>query len=215
MESSDEAVESSDEPPTMLDWSAPVESEDVPLVPDDAAADAVVWVVADVVPIDPWAAIAPNARTKVASDAATTRLRIRAMRAARARSLACAICLGERVSSERDCSGRVRSEGGGSDMGRTVGGGCESTLGGPWEIPERRTGRPSVRSRRLLGRFSRRARGRLRRTGGTAAPDPVSARWTGLSDSAKRELRVLTERPPTICRGNDCLAPAPTQEGDP
>ena len=125
----------------MLDWSEPVESEDVPLVPDDAA-DAAVWLVADAVPIGPWVAIAPNARTKVAIDAATTRLRIRAIRAARARSLAWASCFGERVSSERDRSGGVRLEGGDSDMERTVGGGCESALGAAWEIPERRRRRP-------------------------------------------------------------------------
>ena len=136
--SSDELVESSDESPKMLDWSEPVESDDVPLVRVDEATDAVVWVVAEEVPIGPCVAIAPNARTKVASDAATTRLRIRAIRAARARSFAWASCFGERVLSERGRSARIRSEGGGSDMERTVGAGCESTLGAAWEIPEPR-----------------------------------------------------------------------------
>jgi hypothetical protein len=121
----------------MLDWSEPVESADVPLVPDDDATDAVVWLVADdVAPNGPSTAITPNASTNVASDAAITRLRIRPMRAARARSLACASSFGDRVGSELGRSARGRSEGGGSDMDSTVGARSESTLGAAWEIPE-------------------------------------------------------------------------------
>ena len=66
------------------------------MVPDDAEAPTCVPVDADVVvPIEPSKAIAPNATAKVASEAATTRLRMRAMRAARARSLAWASSFGD------------------------------------------------------------------------------------------------------------------------
>ena len=125
----------------MLDWSEPVESADVPLVPDDDATDAAVWLVAaDVAPIGPSTAITPNASTNVASDAAITRLRRRPMRAARARSLAWASSFGDRVGSELDRSARGRSEGGGSDMDSTVGARCKSTLTGAMVI----TRRPSM-----------------------------------------------------------------------
>ncbi len=138
----------------MLDWSEPVESADVPLVPDDDVADAVVWLVAeDVAPIGPSMAMTLNASTNVASDAAITRLRMRPMRAARARSLAWASSLGERVGSELGRSARGRSKGGGSDMDSTVGARSESTLGAAWEIPESprrpRRARP-LRARRML-----------------------------------------------------------------
>ena len=133
MQPSDELVVPSDElesSPRMLDWSEPVESADVPLVPDDDATDAVVWLVADdVAPIGPSMAITPNASANVASDAAITRLRMRPMRAARARSLAWASSFGERVGSELGRPARGRSEGGGSDMDSTVGARSESTLG--------------------------------------------------------------------------------------
>src|SRR6185312_11435081 len=79
--------------------------------------------------------MAPNARTNVASAAATTRLRNRAMRAARARSLAWASSFGEGVCSV---------------MERTVGGGCKSLLGAAWEVPERPAARPPP-PRRALG----------------------------------------------------------------
>ncbi len=106
----------------MLDSSEPVESAAVPLVPDDDATDAAVWLVAeDVAPIGPSIAMAPNASTNVASDAAITRLRMRPIRAARARSLAWASSFGERVGSELGRSARGRSEGVGSDMDSTVG----------------------------------------------------------------------------------------------
>ena len=128
----------------MLDWSEPVESADVPLVPDDDATDAVVWLVAaDVAPIGPSTAITPNASTNVASDAAITRLRMRPMRAARARSLAWASSFGDRVGSELGRSARGRSEGDGSDMDSTVGARSESTLGAAWEIPEYAAGPPA------------------------------------------------------------------------
>jgi hypothetical protein len=141
--SSDEVVDPSDElesSPKMPDWSEPVESDDVPLVPDEVPdeeeTDAVVWVADEVVPIGPFTAITPNASANVARDAAMTRLRIRVIRAARARSLAWASSLGERVGSELDRSAVGRSEGDGSDMESTVGTGSESTLGAAWEIPE-------------------------------------------------------------------------------
>ena len=142
----------------MLDWSEPVESAVVPLGPDDDATDAVVWLVAeDVAPIGPSTAITPNASTNVARDAAITRLRMRPIRAARARSLACASSFGDRVGSELGRSARGRSEGDGSDMDSTVGARSESTLGAAWEIPES--------SRRPLG-------------GGRRGPARSRAPWT-------------------------------------
>jgi hypothetical protein len=82
------------------------EAEDDEL--DPLLDEAVVCVrVTDVlVPIDPSTATAPNASANAASEAATTRRRIREMRGARARSLAWGSSLGERE---------------GSDMARTVG----------------------------------------------------------------------------------------------
>jgi hypothetical protein len=63
---------------------------------DDADAAVCVPLEADVVvPIEPSNATAPNASANVASDTATTRLRIWAMRAARARSLAWASSFGD------------------------------------------------------------------------------------------------------------------------
>ena len=84
----------------MLDWSdrssLPTSSSRTMI-----ATDAVVWLVADdVAPIGPSMAITPNASANVASDAAITRLRMRPMRAARARSLAWASSFAERVGSE-------------------------------------------------------------------------------------------------------------------
>src|SRR6476619_1812954 len=139
----------------MLDWSDPVESAAVPLVPEDDATDAAVWLVAaDVAPIGPSTAMAANASTNVARDAAITRLRRRPIRAARARSLAWASSFGERVGSELGRSARGRSEGVGSDMDSTVGACYESTLGAAWEIPEsprRRPARTLCRAAPTLG----------------------------------------------------------------
>ena len=75
----------------------------------------------DCAPIEPSHAIAPNARAKVASDAAITRWRIRAIRAARARSLAWASSFGD--GSRGVGSGMVANLGAGSEMspGRTLG----------------------------------------------------------------------------------------------
>src|SRR3954452_11697621 len=76
--------------------------------------------------------MAPNASAKIASEAAITRLRIRAMRAARARSFALASSLGDRP-------GRAeRSElgvGVGSCMSAKVGAPCESGPGRARGLP--------------------------------------------------------------------------------
>ena len=177
----------------MLDWSEPVESADVPLVPDDDATDAVVWLVAaDVAPIGPSTAITPNASTNVASDAAITRLRMRPMRAARARSLAWASSFGDRVGSELGRSARGRSEGGGSDMDSTVGTRCESTLGAAWEIPEYAAGPPAPALGHPPGAAARPPRRRL-------------------SATAQRGLRLLPGSAPTMSAGKPCLPSVPTR----
>jgi hypothetical protein len=85
------------EEPELPDESAEVVVPDDAPVSDPVAADAVVCVALDdvVVPIAPSYAIAPKASVKIASDTAVTRLRIRAMRVARARSFSRASCFGE------------------------------------------------------------------------------------------------------------------------
>jgi hypothetical protein len=118
-----------------LDESSSVESSDV--LPDDEEdddADAVGCVVVDAVvvaPIEPVYAMVPNAIANVASAAAATRLRSRAIRAARARRRSWASSFGDGVV----CS---VGEGVRSDMARTVGAGCESPLGATWELAEPR-----------------------------------------------------------------------------
>ena len=107
-----------------------------------AEADAVVWVEL-VVPIEPSNAMTPKASAKIASAAAITRLRIREMRCARARSFSRASSFGERPKSgERPGSGeRSGSREGGvvwgvrSDMAAKVGARCESGPGRPREVP--------------------------------------------------------------------------------
>ena len=171
----------------MLDWSDPVESADVPLVPDDDATDAVVWLVAeDVAPIGPSTAITPNASTNVARDAAITRLRMRPIRAARARSLACASSFGDRVCSEpgrsaRGGSARGGSEGVCSDMDSTVGACSESTLGAAWEIPES--------PRRRLARTLRRARADSR---------PPPSADSGSSQGLRRPCLLASRALPSV-----------------
>src|SRR3954453_8087704 len=109
-----------------------VESSDAAAV----AADAVVCVEV-VVPMEPSKAMTPNASAKIASDAATTRLRMREMRLARARSLSLASSFGERPGSGD--GGRGGWGGGGvavrSDMAAKVGARCESGPGRPRELP--------------------------------------------------------------------------------
>src|SRR3954452_14692117 len=76
--------------------------------------------------------MAPNASAKIASEAAITRLRIRPMRAARARSFALAGSLGERP----DAAGRSEfGVGVGSCMAATVGAPCESGPGRARGLP--------------------------------------------------------------------------------
>src|SRR3954451_5287068 len=76
--------------------------------------------------------MAPNASAKIASETAITRLRIRAMRAARARSFALASSLGDRPDAAE------RSElgvGVGSCMSAKVGARCESGPGRARGLP--------------------------------------------------------------------------------
>jgi hypothetical protein len=151
--SEDEPVESSDDvvgsPDDVVGFSdEPVGSSDDEVVdPDEAAAVVCVPLEAeDCAPIEPSHAIAPNARAKVASDAAITRWRIRAIRAARARSLAWASCFGVRAGgvsegAGRDAggSGREGSREVGSGMVANLGTGSEMSLGGPWALAESRS----------------------------------------------------------------------------
>ena len=92
-----ELEESEPEEPELPDESPEVVVPDDALVPDPVADEAVVCVAFDdvVAPIEPSYAIAPKASVKIPSDTAVTRLRIRAMRAARARSFSRASCFGE------------------------------------------------------------------------------------------------------------------------
>jgi hypothetical protein len=125
---SEEAVVSSDD--VVVGSEAAVVLDDEPVVaPELEDADAVVCVPVDdvAVPMEPSYAIAPNASAKMARDTVVTRLRIRAMRAPRARSFSAASSLGDGL-----CS---FGEGIGSVMTATVGGRCESGPGRPRELP--------------------------------------------------------------------------------
>ena len=105
--------------PSLLPLDDDADDDELEPLLEDVVAEAVVCVrEAEVdVPMEPSTATAPNASANVASVAATTRRRIRAIRAARARSLAWASSLGERA---------------GCDMDRTVGRRCESVLRARW-----------------------------------------------------------------------------------
>ena len=121
LEPSEEVVSSDDEVVSSEDE---VVSSDEVVVPELLATDAVACVPLDevAVPIEPSYAIAPKASAKIASDTATTRLRIREMRAVRARSFSRASSFGEGVCSV---------------MAAKVGGGSESGPGRPRELPGR------------------------------------------------------------------------------
>lgn len=111
---SDELVGLSDEPVVCDGEASPFEDEplpeDEPVMAVTRVAEAVVALL--VVPMEPSNAMAPNASAKIASDAATTRLRMRAIRAARARSFSRASCFGEGV-----WSGMVGTVGGRAESG--------------------------------------------------------------------------------------------------
>ena len=104
-ESSDELVGSADEVVVLSDELVAFPDElgvfpdDVVVPPEPFDVDVVVWVPFDdaVAPIEPSNAMAPKASAKIASDTAVTLLRMRAMRAARARSFFRASCFGEGV----------------------------------------------------------------------------------------------------------------------
>jgi hypothetical protein len=150
---SNEPVAFSDEPVVSDDSESLLDEESVleddPAVAVTLVADAVVALV--VVPIEPSNAMAPNASAKIASDAATTRLRIRAIRAARARSFSRASSFGEGVLW--------------SGMVATVSGAAESGPGRTRELPG---GAAAIRNR---PRASRSAASRPART----ALEPMAA----------------------------------------
>jgi hypothetical protein len=97
-ESSDELVGSADEVVVLSDELVAF-PDDVVVPPEPFDVDVVVGVPLDdaVAPIEPSNAMAPKASAKIASDTAVTFLRMRAMRAARARSFSRARCFGEGV----------------------------------------------------------------------------------------------------------------------
>ena len=90
LESSDEDDDEEPESPVLE-----LELLDDDRAPEDDVTAAVAWDVVAVAPIAPSYAIAPKARANVASAAATTRLRRRAIRAARARTRSWASSFGE------------------------------------------------------------------------------------------------------------------------
>src|SRR3954453_2483470 len=88
--------------------------------------------------------MAPNASAKIARDAATTRLRIREMRAARARSFARASSFGDRAGSGEGGGG----EGGGWGVAATLGAAVRAARADPGSFP----GRRQLRVKRRAGR---------------------------------------------------------------
>jgi hypothetical protein len=111
-----------DEPVVVVDESDEPEFDELVVPSDPPEVDAVVCVAFDdaVVPMGPPYAIAAKATVNTASDTAATRLRIRVIRAARARSFSRASCFGEGVCSV---------------MAITVGARCESGPGRTRDVP--------------------------------------------------------------------------------